>query len=278
MSAVLDRKNQVTKFLNSEDISKRIVSLFQKDDKKAEKFKATIINIALDGSLSSCTVPSILKSALDIAELELPLAKGLGQAYIVKYKRDAEPVIGYKGWLALAERSGKAVKAKPVFKCDEFNMIDNGFDETIIFKPNYDERKEYEPLWVSDNLKGVLVAIKDFNTNIITNTFVSIGKIEQLAGKSPAKNSSFSPYKDWILEMYQGKAIKYVLSKTPMSEVVAKAVEVDNRMDIKQIEDNNSTNNSNSLDLNKMLEEDIEEADLLEDIEVEKAEYKQGEN
>lgn len=257
MSAIVERKTQVTRFLNSNEVTNRITSLFQKDDKKAEKFKATVVNIALDSSLSKCSVPSILKSALDIAELELPLAKGLGQAYIVKYKADAEPVIGYKGWLALAERSGKAVKAKAVFKCDHFEMLENGFDETITFKPNYDERKEYEPKWVEQNIKGVLVSIKDFNTGIINNVFVSKGKIEQIAGKSPAKTSSYSPYKEWILEMYQGKAIKYVLSKTPMSEVVARAVEVDNQMDIKAVEDSKT---DDSLDLNEIIEEvEIEE-------------------
>lgn len=257
MSNLTKRKTEVTSYLASNEITNRITSLFQKDDKKAEKFKATIVNIALDNSLNQCTIPSILKSALDIAELELPLAKGLGQAYIVKYKKDAEPVIGYKGWLALASRSNLAVKPKPVFKCDEFEMIDNGFDETITFKPNYDERKEYEPKWVLDNIKGVLVSTKNFSTNIVTNVFVSKGKIEQLAGKSPARSSSYSPYKEWVLEMYMGKAIKYVLSKTAMSEPIARAVEVDNRMDIKAIEDNKI---EKEFDLNEIIEEaEIEE-------------------
>ncbi|MDM5264771.1 recombinase RecT [Sulfurovum sp. XTW-4] len=251
MSALTERKQQVTAFLGSQDITNRITALFQKDDKKAEKFKATIVNIALDSSLSTCTVPSILKSALDIAELELPLAKGLGQAYIVKYKKDAQPVIGYKGWLALAERSGKSVKAKPVFTCDEFAMEDNGFDETITFKPNFDERKDYDPKWVNENLKGVLVAVRDNNSGIVSNTFVSFGKINQLAGKSPSKNSSFSPYSEWNLEMYQAKAIKYVLSKTPMSEVVGRAVEVDNQADIKRIEENKQHDGFN---LNQMMQ------------------------
>lgn len=249
MSQLTERKQQVTAFLKSDDVSSRIVSLFQKDDKKAEKFKATIINIALDSSLSTCTIPSILKSALDIAELELPLAKGLGQAYIVKYKKDAQPVIGYKGWLALAERSGKGVKAKPVFKCDEFSMEDNGFDETITFKPNFEERKDYEPKWVNDNLRGVLVAVRDNASGMVSSTFVSFGKINQLAGKSPSKSSSYSPYAEWNLEMYSAKAIKYVLSKTPMSEVVSRAVEVDNKADIKMIEDNKKPDTMNLNDM-----------------------------
>ena len=256
-NAVVERKNKIVRIMESGEITDRLNSLFSKNEDKASKFKATLLNIALDNSLQNCTPASIVKSALMIAELDLPLAKGLGQAYIVKYKQDAEAQIGYKGWLALAERNGKAVKPKPVFKCDEFQIIDNGFDETVIFKPNFDERQEFKPEWVKDNLKGVLVAIKDVKTGIISNTFVSIGKLNQIAGVSPSvKKGSYSPYTEWGLEMYQGKAIKYVLSKTPMNEDLGRAVEIDNRLDIKAIEDRRV--DENVLDLNAMLGEAID--------------------
>lgn len=240
--------------MNSKEITDRLNSLFSKNEDKASKFKATLLNIALDNSLNTCTPASIVKSALMIAELGLPLAKGLGQAYIVKYKQDAEAQIGYKGWLALAERNGKSVKAKPIFKCDEFELIDNGFDETVVFKPNHDERKEYQPQWVKDNLKGVLVAVKDINTGVISNAFVSIGKLNQIAGVSPSvKKGGYSPYTDWGLEMFQGKAIKYILSKTAMNEDLGRAVEIDNQMDIKAIEDHRDK--KDDIDLNAMFEE-----------------------
>lgn len=254
MSAIVERKNQITNIMNSKEITERLNSLFSKNEDKASKFKATLLNIALDNSLNTCTPASIVKSALMVAELGLPLAKGLGQAYIVKYKQDAEAQIGYKGWLALAERNGKSVKAKPIFKCDEFQLIDNGFDETVIFKPNYDERQEFKPEWVKANLKGVLVAIKDFNTSVISNSFVSVGKLNQIAGVSPSvKKGGYSPYTDWGLEMFQGKAIKYVLSKTAMNEDLGRAVEIDNQMDIKAIEDNREK--KDDIDLNAMFEE-----------------------
>lgn len=270
MSNIQVRKNELNKFLSSGDLSTRFVSLFQNDENKASKFKATIVNLALDQSLSQCTVPSILKSALDIAEINLPLAKSLGQAYIVKYKRDAEPVIGYKGWLALAERNGKIVKTKPIFKCDHFKLIDNGFDETIDFIPDFENRKEYEPKWVEDNLVGILVSYKDISSNVISNNYVSFGKIKQLAGKSPARNSKYSPYVDWSLEMYQGKAIKYVLSKTPMNDSLAKAIEIDNKVDIENIQEHKQ---SKGLDLNKLINEQekddtVDSNEVIEDTEI----------
>lgn len=258
-NAVTEKKGQIVSILNAKEIQDRLSSLFNKDNGKAEKFKATILNIALEQSLANCTPASIIKSALMIAELDLPLAKGLGQAYIVKYKADAEAQIGYKGWVALAERSGKIVKAKPVFSCDEFELIDNGFNETVTFKPNFEERKEYQPKWVDENLKGVLVAIKDNATGVISNTFVSIGKLKQIAGVSPSvKKGSYSSYTEWGLEMYQGKALKYVLSKTAMNETIGKAVEIDNQLDIKSIADSKQEEKAEYIDLNSMLKESIE--------------------
>jgi recombination protein RecT len=253
-TALMQRKEKITQIMGSKEIQERVVNLFANNKNKADKFKATILNIALEPSLRDCTPQSIIKSALQIAELDLPLAKGLGQAYIVRYKKDAEPVIGYKGWLALAKRYGIRINTLPVFKCDTFDMDIKGFTESFNLIPNYNERKDYNPKWCQENLEGVLVVTLE--DSVENAKFVSKGKIDQLAGKSPSKNSKFSPYDDWYLEMYIGKAIKYVLSKTAMTEEIFKAVEVDNELDIKL---QNEIKDEKHIDLNDVLNTEIEE-------------------
>lgn len=270
----LQRKQQITNLVDNEQIQSRIVKLFDNNSDKAEKFRATIMNMALDYSLSNCTPQSIVKSALDIAEVGLPLAKSLGQAYIVKYKTDAQAQIGYKGWLAIAERCGKSVKAKPIFSCDFFKMYDNGFDETVEFIPNYDERQDHNVSWVENNLKGVLVALKDHQTDFVTNQFVSFDRIKKIAGMSPTldgvdedgnlkRKTSYKTgqliqavYDTWNLEMYQAKAIKYVVSKTPMNEQMAQAVELDNKRDTKAIEDK-STKHEPKVSFEDLINDDV---------------------
>lgn len=251
---VIERKKQLTKMIESEEIVRRINSLFPINDERARKFKATLLTIGLDASLNACSLPSIVKAGLAIAELGLPLTKALGQAYIVRYKQDAEAQIGYKGWLALAERNGKAVKARPVFKCDHFEIVDNGFDDKVELIPNHEERKDFLPEWVKNNLRGVLVSTKDLRTGVVSNNFVNVGKLNQIAGVSASvKRGGYSPYTEWGLEMFQGKAIKYVLSKMAMNEDLGRAVEIDNRMDIKAVED--SREKKVDIDLNAMFEE-----------------------
>jgi phage RecT family recombinase len=236
-NAKINKKQELQQYINKDEIQKRVSQLLGNNENKKDKFLASLIKVGLDENLLNCSTPSIINSALTLAELDLPLTKNLGQTYIVKYGKEAEAVIGYKGYLQLAERSGKSVKTNPVYKCDKFEMSSDGFNDFITFKPNLDERQDWDNKWVSENIKGVLVAVKDNSTGNITSQFVSNGKIEQIAGMSKAKNPQYSPHHQWTIEMKMAKAIKYVLAKTPMSDVVARAIEIDNQLDIKRLQD-----------------------------------------
>ena len=225
------QKDKLIKILNTEEIANRFYTLFSKDTNKVERFKVSLFNIALDPALIHCAAHSIIRAALCIAELQLPLTKSLGQAYIVKYKQDAEPQIGYKGWLALAERSGKHIRALPVFNCDEFSMEFDGYNSQVKLIPDYQSRQDHLPHWTDKNLHGILIGIKNGD---ITSHFVSAEKVKQIARKSPSvMRGKYSAYTEWNLEMYQAKAIKYILSKTAMNGLIGKAVEIDNTLDIK---------------------------------------------
>ena len=218
----------------------KLMSFFGDDKAKVTKFKSALITIAQNPILSQCSVGSILKSAFNLAEVGVEISPILGQAYILKYKNDAEAVISYKGWMALIEKAGKRVKAFSVFKCDEFSIDLSDFDEKITFKPNYAERNESDDAWYKDNLVGVLVKVKDMSDNYVKNTFVTRAKIERIKGKSPSAKSAYSPYNAWAEEMYLAKAIKYALSREALNlkdENIKKAINLDNELDIKLQQD-----------------------------------------
>ena len=222
--------------LDAPESEVKLMSFFGDDKAKVTKFKSALITIAQSPILSGCTTQSILKSAFSLAETGLEISPILGQAYILKYKNDAEAVISYKGWQALIERAGKRVKAFSVFKCDEFTIDLSDFDEKITFKPNYAERNESDDSWYKDNLVGVLVKVKDMTDGYVKNTFVTSAKIEKIKGKSPSAKSQYSPYSQWAEEMYLAKAIKYALSREALNftdENIKKAVDLDNHLDMK---------------------------------------------
>lgn len=233
---IVEHRTKIKNIIKSQGTQKRIMQLLG-DPVKREKFSATLINVALDGALSTCSPESIVKSGLQAAELDLSLNKNMGLAYIVRYKKDAEFQIGYKGWQLLAKRAGIRLNVTPIFDCDEFEISSDGFDTTVKHIPNLDAQQDHIPEWVESHLKGVLVSTKEDGE--ISHKFVSIGKIQQIAGVSPSKkNGSYSPYSLWNLEMYMGKATKYVLSKMPMQEQLARAVEMENDVDKKHIAEN----------------------------------------
>ena len=220
--------------LEAPQSQEKLLSFFGDDKTKATKFKSALITIAQSPILSQCSVGSILKSAFNLAEVGVEISPILGQAYILKYKNDAEAVISYKGWMALIEKAGKRVKAFSVFKCDTFSIDLSDFDEVITFKPNFAERRESDDNWYQENLLGILVKIKDNKDGYIKNSFVTKDKIEKIKGKSPSAKSQYSPYNQWAEEMYLAKAIKYALSREAVNfENIKKAVDLDNQLDIK---------------------------------------------
>lgn len=243
---IIERQTKIKNLITGQATQNRIMQLLG-DPAKREKFSATLINVALDSALATCSPESIVKSGLQAAELDLSLNKNMGLAYIVRYKKDAEFQIGYKGWQLLAKRAGIRLNVTPIYDCDEFEISSDGFDTTVKHIPNLDSQQDHLPEWVENHLKGVLVSTKEDGE--ISHKFVSIGKIQQIAGISPSKkNGSYSPYSLWNLEMYMGKATKYVLSKMPMQEQIARAVEMENDVDKKHISENQESNKQSEND------------------------------
>lgn len=234
------RKIEVMKLLENKEIQERLCALCGNEANK-DKFKASLLNIALDSNLSQCSMQSIVKASLDIAGLKLSLNKNLGKAYIVprrvkvndNYIMEARIDIGYKGWLELAKRSKLSVKAHSVFDCDEFTYNVIGIDENMSLTPNFEARQEHDSSWVEQHLKGVIVGIKDLKSNDSELKFVSKGTLFKIMQQSDSvRKGRYSAYTDWLHEMLLAKAIKSCLSKTAMSDEIGLAISYDNASDM----------------------------------------------
>lgn len=93
--------------------------------------------------LAECSPQSVLGSLMTCAQLGLrPGVSGLGHAWVLPYwdsksrKNIAQLVIGYKGYVELAYRSGQiaTVIARTVYDGDTFD-VEYGLDEQLIHKP-----------------------------------------------------------------------------------------------------------------------------------------------
>lgn len=83
---------------------------------------SVLLAVAVNNSLQRCDPKSIISAALRAATLRLSCDPGIGQAYPVPFKGKAVLVIGYKGLINMATRTGKYrfINAGPIFEGEEF--------------------------------------------------------------------------------------------------------------------------------------------------------------
>ena len=211
---VAKREAQVTDAFQLEIIQNQVSDLLGNDSKRMGSFKTKMIQMSMNGMLKDCDPASIINCGLQALTLDLPLTAG--QGYIVAYKKVAQLDVGYKGWKVLAKRSGYSVLSDAVYNCDMFDQVGYGFETEMNFAPNHGERNSSDDKWAKKELKGVIVSVRDDETELSSSVFVEAKKIFKIIGMSPGADSKYSPYNNWFEEMACAKAIKTVISKMPI--------------------------------------------------------------
>lgn len=242
------RSEQVSAYFLKPENIERLKPYFN-DESATKKFYQTLMMIALDEKYAKHTPQSIFKCALSAAELNLTLQKNMGLCYLVprKNKKTQQTELhfdmGYRGWLTLLSRANKDCQTYNVYKCDQFSMsidtsLDEGFNPKIVYKPNHDRWNEADYKWVHENLRGILVVIcsKDPGSKPVVR-YVKRDILDKIKNMSPSSDSDYSPWRNWLPDMYAAKAIKTVISKQPLDEKIARAIEIENAGHIMKIQE-----------------------------------------
>jgi len=212
---VARREEQMMGALELENVKTQLAALLENKPRKIEAFKTRMLKISLSYGLDKCTPESLINCGLQALTLDLPLE--YGQGYIVNYGGKATFDCGYKGWQVLAKRGGLSVKADVVYDCDHFEQDGFGFDAKMVFQPDFAQRKGADDKWAKTHLTGVIVSVREDETELVTTMFVPADMIFKIVGKSPSVQSEngrkHSPHENWAEQMFAAKAIKQVLSK-----------------------------------------------------------------
>lgn len=134
----------VKQFVNMNSTKKRFEDVL---GKRASQFMSSIVSVVNSNqNLQHVDAGSVINSALVAAALDLPINPSLGYMYIVPYKGQAQPQMGYKGYIQLAQRSGqyKHLNAIAVY-ADEFQGW-NPLTEEIDYQPNFHDRNGEQPV------------------------------------------------------------------------------------------------------------------------------------
>jgi recombination protein RecT len=203
-----------------------------------ERFKRMLLVAAnKEEKLLECSPASFIQAAVTCAILALEPNDPRGLAYLVPFRdKDAgwvvNLIVGYKGMVELATRSGKVnvVHAHPVYKTDVFSFELGTQGEQIIHVPDLDGDEKDADLthayaWAKVN--GEVVA------EVVTRK-----RIEKARASSRGADSSFSPWKKWYPEMSSKTAIRVLakrLPQTPELAAVIQAEDTDTPIDIGMI-------------------------------------------
>jgi recombination protein RecT len=191
-------------------------------------------SVSRNQTLLKCSPISIAKAAADAVRLGLEPGSALGHAYLVPFKNsnaqtwDAQFIPGYRGYIALARRSGviKSVAANVVYEFDRF-ILDLASGERPSHKPYLGKDGRGKPIAV--------YAIADFVDGGHHLDMMTIAEIMEVRDKSPAAKSG--PWVTHFTEMARKTVIRRAAKYWPLSTEMADALEHERKIDIGDFRD-----------------------------------------
>ena len=187
-----------------------------------------ITEIRKNPKLSECTVPSFLGSVIQACQLGLEPGDGLGQAYFVPYYNkkqrgyECQLIIGYQGKIDIAERDPRlTLTANTVYEKDDFDYED-GTDPWI-------KHKSYLGQENPGNIvcSYAVATYKDGRRKIRIVPRWEIEKAKnssQFSGAGSIWDKNFG-------EMSMKTAVHRLFKKIPKNAEIAKAQELDDRIE-----------------------------------------------
>src|SRR6056297_1116481 len=188
--------------------------------------------IRTNPELMKCSMGSLMGAVMQAAAVGLE-PNMLGQCYIIPYGDEATFIIGYRGMINLARRSGQieTIYAHVVKENDEFEY-EYGLDPKLKHKPAPKDRGEI--------IKTYMVA--KFNDGGYYFEVMDIEDVLKRKAKSKAAKSKYSPWNDELgyEEMVKKTVIRHGFKYLPVSIEIMNTVETldESQKDIEEMDEN----------------------------------------
>ncbi len=171
-------------------------------------------------ALAKCDVASLIGAIGQCAQMGLEPNTVLGHAYLVPFntkRKDAQGrekwvnsvqvIIGYKGLIDLARRSGQIVSiaAHEVCKNDKFDLV-YGLEENLTHRPALDDRGDIIGFYAVAKLVGGGHAFE----------FMSNQQVREIMLNTQSKGA-YGPWKDHFIEMGRKTVVRRLSKFLPLS-------------------------------------------------------------
>jgi recombination protein RecT len=179
--------------------------------------------------LLDCEPASLMGAVMQCAQIGLEPGNGLGHAYLIPFGREVQLIIGYRGFLDLARRSGQivSISARAVYAGDRFEYA-YGLNEKLVHEPAPNRAKDAELTFVY-----AVASLKDGGHQF---EVMSRADVEKVRAKS--KSGGSGPWKDHYEEMAKKTAIRRLFKYLPVSVELQRAVMADEYQEAGVSQDN----------------------------------------
>ena len=190
----------------------------------ADHFTRVALNTLLQNpNILKCDQNSILLSLMQAASLGLVPDGFLGYCHLVPFKTRCTLMIGFKGYVELARRSGVAkIDANPVYSGEKFE-IEFGSEERLIHVPNLDIQRDGSSLDGIDLFYGI--AWFQDGTRIFD--WMPTEEVQRIRGMARAGNV----WGSHPVEMGRKTMIRRLAKRLPLSGVFGSAISLENAVD-----------------------------------------------
>jgi len=167
-------------------------------------------------TLLDCDRQSLALAVLGASALGLEIGGGLGHAYLVPYGKTATLIVGYRGMIDLARRSGQlsTIFARVVRVGDQFDYA-YGLDDKLVHTPSLKSDGEVTHVYA-------VAKLRDGGRQFEVMTRAEVDKI-----RSRSRASGSGPWVTDYEEMAKKTAIRRLFKMLPVSIETQRAVTID---------------------------------------------------
>ncbi|MHB8961978.1 MAG: recombinase RecT [Saccharofermentanales bacterium] len=189
-------------YARSPEIMERFAEVVGKQN-AAGYVQSVLLAVSMNNKLAECEPRSIIATALRAAAMRLSCDPGIGHAYPVPFKGKAVLVVGYKGLINMATRTGKYryINAGPVFEGEAFT------EDRITGAASIEGAKK------SDKVTGYVASFQ-LLSGFSKTIYMSVEEIHDLAKKySKSYNFNDSAWKTNTKDMERKTILRRLISQ-----------------------------------------------------------------
>jgi recombination protein RecT len=190
--------------------------------------RVAMTSIQRNPKLLDCSPMSLMAAIMQSAQLGLMPDGVLGEAYLIPFKDQVQFIVGYRGLISLARRSGEIVSlaAHCVHENDLFEF-EYGLDEKLRHVPNLDDRGSMVAVYGVAKLKDGGHGIE-----IMSRRDIDAIRDESQGYKSAIKYGNDHPWISHYDQMARKTVLRRLSKYLPVSVEMLEAIAVDEQADM----------------------------------------------